>query len=73
VCSLLSLIPYPKHVHFASLALAAEYWESGGHTHLAPEQDHNRTPDSVTLPLQGGTLPGSVALPPWTRPPSYGD
>jgi hypothetical protein len=25
VCSLLSLVVYPKHVHFASLTLAAEY------------------------------------------------
>jgi hypothetical protein len=25
VCSLLSLVPYPQHVHFASLMLAAEY------------------------------------------------
>jgi hypothetical protein len=26
VCSLLSLVPYPKYVHFASLTLTAEYW-----------------------------------------------
>jgi hypothetical protein len=25
VCSLLSLVPYPKHVHFASLMLSAKY------------------------------------------------
>jgi hypothetical protein len=29
VCSLLSLIMYPKHVYFASLTLTAEYWRSG--------------------------------------------
>jgi hypothetical protein len=25
VCSLLSLVPYPKHVHFASVTLVAKY------------------------------------------------
>jgi hypothetical protein len=34
VCNLLSLIPYPKRVHFASLTLAAEYWGSGWHIPL---------------------------------------
>jgi hypothetical protein len=29
VCSLLSLVFYPKRVRFASLMLAAEYWGSG--------------------------------------------
>jgi hypothetical protein len=29
VCSLLSLVLYPKHVYFASLTLTAEYWGSG--------------------------------------------
>jgi hypothetical protein len=29
VCSLLSLIIYPKRVCFASLTLTAEYWGSG--------------------------------------------
>jgi hypothetical protein len=29
VCSLLSLVSYPKCVHFASLTLAVEYWGSG--------------------------------------------
>jgi hypothetical protein len=28
VCSLLSLIPYLKRVHFTSLTLAAKYWGS---------------------------------------------
>jgi hypothetical protein len=28
VCSLLSLVLYPKHVYFASLMLTAEYWGS---------------------------------------------
>jgi hypothetical protein len=31
VCSLLSLVPYPKRVYFASLTLATEYWGSGWH------------------------------------------
>jgi hypothetical protein len=31
VCSLLSLVLYPKRVHFASLAVAAEYWGFGRH------------------------------------------
>jgi hypothetical protein len=39
VCSLLSLISYPKRVHFASLTLATKYW--GVRTTHAPEQDHN--------------------------------
>jgi hypothetical protein len=34
VCSLLSLILYPKHVYFASLMLTAEYWGSGRHMPL---------------------------------------
>jgi hypothetical protein len=29
VCIILSLVLYPKHVYFASLALTAEYWGSG--------------------------------------------
>jgi hypothetical protein len=29
VCSLLSLVPYPIRVHFASLTLTAKYWGSG--------------------------------------------
>jgi hypothetical protein len=29
VCSLLSLIFYPKNVYFASLTLTAKYWGSG--------------------------------------------
>jgi hypothetical protein len=29
VCSLLSLVLYPKRVYFASLTLTAEYWGSG--------------------------------------------
>jgi hypothetical protein len=29
VCSLLSLVLYPKRVHFASLTLDARYWGSG--------------------------------------------
>jgi hypothetical protein len=29
VCSLLSLVLYPKHVYFASLTLIAKYWGSG--------------------------------------------
>jgi hypothetical protein len=29
VCSLLSLILYPKHVYFSSLTLTVEYWGSG--------------------------------------------
>jgi hypothetical protein len=29
VCSLLSHVLYPKHVHFTSLILAAKYWGSG--------------------------------------------
>jgi hypothetical protein len=29
VCSLLSLVMYPKHVYFASLMLTAAYWGSG--------------------------------------------
>jgi hypothetical protein len=28
VCSLLSLVLYPKHVYFASPTLTAEYWGS---------------------------------------------
>jgi hypothetical protein len=28
VCSLLSLVLYPKHVYFASLTLIVEYWGS---------------------------------------------
>jgi hypothetical protein len=28
MCSLLSLVMYPKHVYFASLMLTAEYWRS---------------------------------------------
>jgi hypothetical protein len=30
VSCLLSLVPYPKHVHFASLALVAKYWGPNG-------------------------------------------
>jgi hypothetical protein len=30
VCSLLSLVPYPKRVHFASITLTAKYWGSRG-------------------------------------------
>jgi hypothetical protein len=29
VCSLLSLVPYPQHVYFASKTLTIEYWGSG--------------------------------------------
>jgi hypothetical protein len=29
VCSLLSLVLYPKHVYFAFLTLMTEYWRSG--------------------------------------------
>jgi hypothetical protein len=29
VCSLLSLVSYPKRVYFVSLTLTAEYWGSG--------------------------------------------
>jgi hypothetical protein len=29
VCSLLSLVPYPKRAHFAYPTLAAKYWGSG--------------------------------------------
>ena len=29
VCSLLSLVSYPKYVHFASVTLTAKYWWSG--------------------------------------------
>jgi hypothetical protein len=29
VCSMLSLVLYPKRVHYASLTLAAKYWGSG--------------------------------------------
>jgi hypothetical protein len=29
VCSLLSLVLYPKYVYFASLTLTAKYWGSG--------------------------------------------
>jgi hypothetical protein len=47
VCSLLSLIPYPKRVHFASLTLATKYW--GVRTTHAPEQDHNHNLDIVAL------------------------
>jgi hypothetical protein len=32
VCNLLSLVLYPKCVHFASLKLSAEYWGSGQRT-----------------------------------------
>jgi hypothetical protein len=34
VCSLISLVPYPKHVRFASLTLLAESWGPGGHMPL---------------------------------------
>jgi hypothetical protein len=34
VCSLLSLVLYPKRVHFASLKMSAEYWGSGRRTTL---------------------------------------
>jgi hypothetical protein len=34
VCSLLSLVSYPKRVQFTSLTLAAEYWGSGPHMPL---------------------------------------
>jgi hypothetical protein len=34
VCSLLSMVPYLKHVHFAYLKLSAEYWGSGRRTTL---------------------------------------
>jgi hypothetical protein len=34
VCSLLSLVLYPKHVYFASLTLTTEYWGSGRHMPL---------------------------------------
>jgi hypothetical protein len=30
VCSLLSLVPYPKRVHFAFLKLSTEYWGLDG-------------------------------------------
>jgi hypothetical protein len=30
VCSLLSLVLYPKRVHFASLTLVAKYWGPDG-------------------------------------------
>jgi hypothetical protein len=29
LCSLLSLVLYPKHVYFASLTLTAKYWGFG--------------------------------------------
>jgi hypothetical protein len=32
VRSLLSLVSYPKHVHFTSLTLAANYWGPGRFT-----------------------------------------
>jgi hypothetical protein len=47
VCSLLSLILYPKHVYFGSLTLTAEYW--GFRRHMPPEQGHNHILDSVRL------------------------
>jgi hypothetical protein len=34
VCSLLSLVLYPKRVYFTSLTLTAEYWGSGRHIPL---------------------------------------
>jgi phosphate starvation-inducible membrane PsiE len=34
VCSMLSLVLYPKCVYFASLTLIAEYWGSGRHMPL---------------------------------------
>jgi hypothetical protein len=34
MCSLLSLVLYPKHVYFASLMLIAEYWGFGQHMPL---------------------------------------
>jgi hypothetical protein len=47
VCSLLSLVLYPKCVYFASLTLTAEYW--GVRTAHAPEQDYNHNLDCVAL------------------------
>jgi hypothetical protein len=35
VCSLLSLVPYPKRVHFDFLKLSTEYWGSGRCTTLS--------------------------------------
>jgi hypothetical protein len=50
VCSLLSRVPYPKRVHFASLTLIQlSIGSPSGHNHLAPEQDHNHNLDSVAL------------------------
>jgi hypothetical protein len=47
VYSLLSLVSYPKHVHFNFLTMDAEYW--GVRMTHTPKQDHNNNLDSVTL------------------------
>jgi hypothetical protein len=39
MCSLLSLILYPKHAHSTSLTLSADYWGPGCRT--PPKQVHN--------------------------------
>jgi hypothetical protein len=49
VCSLLSLVLYPKRVYFASLMLTAKYWGLGVRTVHAPEQDHNHNLDRIAL------------------------
>jgi hypothetical protein len=46
MCSLLSLVMYPKRVHFTSLTLATEYWGPDG---TCPKQGHNHNLDSITL------------------------
>jgi hypothetical protein len=47
VYSLLSLVPYPKRVHFASLTLSQ--LSTGGPDSTCPEQVHNHNLDSVAL------------------------
>jgi hypothetical protein len=46
-CTACLVVPYPKHVHFASLTLVAKYW--GVQMTHAPKQDHNNNLDSVAL------------------------
>jgi hypothetical protein len=47
MCSLLSLVLYPKHAHSISQMLSADYWGPGCRT--PPEEVHNHYLGTVTL------------------------
>jgi hypothetical protein len=47
MCSLLSLVMYPKRAHFASRTLSTKYW--GARMAHPPEQVQNHNLDSVAV------------------------